>query len=55
MENRACFCGRDRRRMGVVTARPRSKAHTGNVTVYRKANKPAFGPLGDSTDDFVAF
>ena len=27
---------------------------TGNVTTYRKHNKPAFGPLGDSLDDFVA-
>jgi hypothetical protein len=25
---------------------------TGNVTVYRRFNKPAFGPLGDSLDDF---
>jgi hypothetical protein len=25
---------------------------TGNITVYRKANKPAFGPVGDSLDDF---
>jgi hypothetical protein len=27
---------------------------SGNVTTYRKRNKPAFGPLGDSLDDFVA-
>ena len=27
---------------------------SGNVTTYRKHNKPAFGPLGDSLDDFVA-
>lgn len=26
---------------------------TGNVTVYRKARKPALGPLGDSLDDFI--
>jgi len=26
---------------------------TGAVTVYRKLNKPALGPLGDSLDDFV--
>jgi hypothetical protein len=25
---------------------------TGNITVYRRHNKPAFGPLGDSLDDF---
>jgi hypothetical protein len=24
---------------------------TGNVTVYRRVNKPALGPLGDSLDD----
>jgi hypothetical protein len=26
---------------------------TGNVLIYRKANKPALGPLGDSLDDFT--
>jgi len=25
---------------------------TGNVTTYRRHNKPAFGPLGDSLNDF---
>jgi hypothetical protein len=25
---------------------------TGNVTIYRKHNKPALGPVGDSLDDF---
>jgi hypothetical protein len=30
------------------------KMPTGNVTTYRKHNKPAYGPLGDSIDDFVA-
>jgi hypothetical protein len=25
---------------------------SGSVTVYRKANKPALGPLGDNLDDF---
>ena len=25
---------------------------SGSVTVYRKNNKPAYGPLGDSLDDF---
>jgi hypothetical protein len=24
---------------------------TGSITVYRKYNKPALGPLGDSLDD----
>jgi hypothetical protein len=26
---------------------------SGNILVYRKARKPALGPLGDSLDDFV--
>ena len=26
---------------------------TGNVTVYRKHNKPGYGPLGDSLDDLA--
>ena len=26
---------------------------TGNVVVYRKHNKPAYGPTGDSLDDFL--
>jgi hypothetical protein len=26
---------------------------TGAITVYRKLNKPALGPLGDSLEDFV--
>jgi hypothetical protein len=25
---------------------------TGSLTTYRKHNKPALGPLGDSLDDF---
>jgi hypothetical protein len=28
--------------------------NTGNVLAYRKARKPAYGPLGDSLDDFAA-
>jgi hypothetical protein len=28
------------------------KSATGVITVYRKHNKPALGPLGDSLDDF---
>jgi hypothetical protein len=27
---------------------------SGSVTIYRKLNKPALGPLGDSLDDFIA-
>ena len=26
--------------------------HTGNLTVFRKNNRPALGPLGDSVQDF---
>jgi hypothetical protein len=26
---------------------------SGSITNYRKLNKPAFGPCGDSLDDFV--
>jgi hypothetical protein len=26
---------------------------TGNITVYRKHNKPGYGPVGDSLDDFA--
>jgi hypothetical protein len=26
---------------------------SGSITVYRKTNKPAFGPLGDSLDDLM--
>jgi hypothetical protein len=29
------------------------KMPTGSITTYRKRNKPAYGPLGDSTDDFL--
>jgi hypothetical protein len=34
-----------------TTAAIRS-TRTGEITTYRKLNKPAFGPLGDSLDDF---
>lgn len=27
--------------------------NTGNVLIYRKHRKPAFGPVGDSLDDFI--
>jgi hypothetical protein len=26
---------------------------TGSLTTYRRFNKPSYGPLGDSLDDFV--
>jgi hypothetical protein len=28
------------------------RSPSGSITVYRKNNKPALGPLGDSLDDF---
>jgi hypothetical protein len=28
---------------------------TGSITVYRRFNKPALGPLGDSLDDFASY
>jgi len=30
------------------------KPGTGAITVYRRFNKPALGPLGDSFKDFIA-
>jgi hypothetical protein len=27
------------------------KSKTGNITIYRRFNKPVLGPLGDSSDD----
>lgn len=30
------------------------QGHTGNIVTYRKAHKPAYGPLGDSLEDFTA-
>jgi hypothetical protein len=30
------------------------KSISGSITTYRKHRKPAFGPLGDTLDDFVA-
>jgi hypothetical protein len=33
---------------------PAIKMRTGSITTYRRHNKPAYGPLGDSLDDFVA-
>ena len=29
------------------------KMPTGSITTYRKNNKPAYGPMGDSLDDFI--
>jgi len=29
------------------------RSDTGTIITYRKLNKPALGPLGDSLDDFV--
>ena len=30
------------------------ESFTGNILIYRKANKPALGPFGDSLDHFIA-
>jgi hypothetical protein len=30
------------------------EGRTGIIINYRKANKPALGPIGDSLDDFTA-
>ena len=30
------------------------EGYIGNLTVYRKHHRRAYGPLGDSLDDFVA-
>jgi hypothetical protein len=30
------------------------QSKAGSITTYRKRNKPAYGPLGDALDDFVA-
>jgi hypothetical protein len=38
----------------IISVMAAIKMPTGSVTTYRKHNKPDYGPLGDSTDDFVA-
>jgi hypothetical protein len=43
----------DCRVVALTDATAAIKMPTGNITTYRKHNKPAFGPLGDSTEDFV--
>jgi hypothetical protein len=40
--------------VAVTEATAAIKMPTGNITTYRRHNKPAYGPLGDSIDDFVA-
>jgi hypothetical protein len=44
----------ERRKVVALTADTASirNPRTGNVTVFRKNNRPAYGPLGDSLDDF---
>jgi hypothetical protein len=32
---------------------PQGRILPGSITIYRKERKPAFGPVGDSLDDFV--
>jgi hypothetical protein len=46
--------GLDGRRVVALTEQTAAvEGFTGNITIYRKTNKPAFGPLGDSLDDFI--
>src|SRR5262245_56366178 len=44
------LCGREVVALTEATAAIQNQ--TGNVTTYRRHNKPAFGPLGDSLNDF---
>jgi hypothetical protein len=44
------LCGREVVALTEATAASRNQ--TGNVTTYRRHNKPVFGPLGDSLNDF---
>jgi hypothetical protein len=37
----------------ITPALQASNPHTGVITTYRRFNKPALGPLGDSLDDFA--
>jgi hypothetical protein len=43
------LCGREVVALTEATAAIQNQ--TGNVTTYRRHNKPAFGPLGDTLDD----
>ena len=47
-----CLCGRPVIALTADTAAIESPK-TGSVTVYRKNNKPGYGPLGDSLDDLT--
>jgi hypothetical protein len=43
------------REVGALTeATAAIRSPTGTITTYRKNNRPALGPLGDSLDDFEA-
>src|SRR5262249_21277353 len=42
----------DRRVVALTAATAAIENPTGNITVYRKHNKPALGPVGDSLEDF---
>lgn len=44
------LCGREVVALTEATAAIQNQ--TGNVTTYRRHNKPVFGPLGDSLNDF---
>jgi len=39
--------------VAITEATAAIRMQTGSITTYRKHNKPAYGPLGDSLDDFV--
>ena len=47
-----CWLLQGRRVTALTEATAAIENPTGNITVYRKHNKPALGPLGDSLEDF---
>ncbi|MGA7390426.1 MAG: hypothetical protein WA322_08645 [Pseudolabrys sp.] len=42
------------RRVVALSSNTAAVATSSGALTHRKANKPAFGPLGDSLDDFIA-
>jgi hypothetical protein len=47
-----CWLLQGRAVVALTTDTAAIENRTGNVTTYRRHNKPALGPLGDSLDDF---
>ena len=47
-----CWLLQGRPAVALTEATATIKGATGNITVYRRHNKPALGPLGDSLEDF---